>query len=153
MVQDDTSVDSFIEFFKEAEPSLRSALGAALGVERGADAAAEALAYGWEHWERIRVMDNPTGYLFRVGRSRAPRIRRSPLPPAVPSEEMPWVEPGLPRALSRLSEKQRVTVLLVHSFGWTYAEVAELMEVSLGTVQSHMNRGMRRLRTTLGEKV
>lgn len=152
MLQDDTNVDAFIEFFKEAEPPLRSALGAALGVDRGADAAAEALAYGWEHWERIRVMDNPIGYLFRVGRSRAPRKWRFPPLPAVPSDEMPLVEPGLPRALSRLSEKQRVAVLLVHSFGWTYAEVAELMDVSLGTVQSHMNRGMRRLRTTLGEE-
>lgn len=151
MPQDDTNVDSFIEFFKEAEPRLKAALAAVSGAEGGADAAAEALAYGWEHWDRIRVMDNPTGYLFRVGQSRAPRLRRSPPLPAVPSNEMPWVEPGLPLALSRLSEKQRVTVLLVHSFGWTYAEVAGLMGVSLGTVQSHMDRGMRRLRTTLGE--
>ena len=151
MTQDDVKVDSFIEFFKEAEPRLKGALSAAVGHERGPDAAAEALAYGWEHWERIRAMDNPTGYLFRVGRSRVPRKRRSPVLPAVPRHEMPWVEPGLPEALSRLSEKQRTTVLLVHSFGWTYAEVAELMDVSLGTVQTHIDRGLRRLRTTLGE--
>jgi hypothetical protein len=29
----------------------------------GRDAAADALAYGWEHWERIKDMKNPIGYL------------------------------------------------------------------------------------------
>ena len=27
----------------------------------GADATAEALAYAWENWERVKVMDNPAG--------------------------------------------------------------------------------------------
>ena len=63
---------------------------------------------------------------------------------------MPWVEPGLPKALSRLSEKQRVVVLLVHSFGWTQEEAAELLDITRATAQTHLERGMRRLRSSLG---
>lgn len=153
MLHDNIAVDSFTEFFADAEPRLKSALTARLGTERGIEAAAEALAYGWEHWERVGAMENPVGYLYRVGQSRAPHFQRTTDLPEVPVEEMPWIEPGLPHALGRLSNNQRVVVLLIQSFGWTYAEVAELLGVSLGTVQTHLNRGMRRLRRALGERI
>ena len=96
-------------------------------------------------------MDNPIGYLFRVGRSRSRRFRRRPpLPPSRGSNPTPWVEPGLPNALARLSDRQRVAVILVHSLGWTYGETAELLGVSAGTVEIHVQRGLRRLRRLLG---
>jgi hypothetical protein len=47
------------------------ALAAAAGIEAGREATAEALAYGWEHWDRVGSMENPVGYLYRVGRSKA----------------------------------------------------------------------------------
>ena len=63
---------------------------------------------------------------------------------------MPEVEPGLPTALARLSERQRVIVVLVHSSGWSQTDVAKLLGVSLGTVHTHLMRGMKRLRSELG---
>lgn len=108
----------------------------------------EALAYAWEHWERVRLMENPAGYLYRVGVSRVRRWRR--LPPAFPPPpdgEMPWVEPGLPRALGRLSERQRVAVVLVHCLGWTQNEVAGLLGVSRGSGQTHLERGLQTRRS------
>ena len=144
-------VESFEEFAERVSPRLKAALVAAVGIDRAPDAAAEALEYGWEHWDRVRSMENPAGYLYRVGVSRGRRRRPlRPVLPAPPSGEMPWVEPGLPKALSRLSEKQRVVVLLVHSFGWTQEEAAELLGVSRATAQTHLERGMRRLRSSLG---
>jgi hypothetical protein len=68
-------VESSEAFFAEAEPRLRRAFVAAYGTQRGYEATAEALAYGWEHWRRIRSLDNPLGYLYRVGQSRT-RPRR-----------------------------------------------------------------------------
>ncbi|MFQ5966735.1 MAG: hypothetical protein ACE5MI_03870 [Acidimicrobiia bacterium] len=128
MVSEDTLADSFTEFFEQAEPRLRHALVAAAGLEVGVEAAADALVYGWEHWQRVRRMSNPAGYLYRVARSRAKRLRRPrvtlPVPPANPAH---LVEPGLHSALVGLSEKQRVAVILVHSLGWTHREVAELL--------------------------
>lgn len=144
-------VESFVEFAERASPRLKSALVAALGIDRAPDATAEALAYGWEHWDRVGSMDNPAGYLYRVGVSKGRRRRPfRPLLPSPPNGEMPWVEPGLPKALSRLSEKQRVVVLLVHSFGWTQEEAAELLGISRATAQTHLERGMHRLRSSLG---
>lgn len=153
VVSEDTLVDSFTDFVGEAEPRLRNALCAAFGREDGREAAAHALAYGWEHWERIRGMENPVGYLWGVGRNRARRLRyrrRHVALPERPAETLPWVEPRLPEALGRLSERQRVTVMLVYGLEWTHAEAAELLGVSRSTVQTQLERGMRKLRTAMG---
>jgi hypothetical protein len=61
VLTEDTRADSFTEFVSEHETRLRQSLTAAFGVERGKDAAAESLAYGWEHWGRVSVMENPVG--------------------------------------------------------------------------------------------
>ena len=151
MLPDQTRSDSFTDFVDDVELRLRQALTAALGPEVGREASADALAYAWEHWERISVMENPVGYVYRVGQSRGGRMRRRRrvvLPP-VATERLPWVEPGLPAALARLSEKQRTVVLLLHSYEWTMSEVAGLLGVSKGTVQSYADRAMHGLRRRL----
>jgi len=142
---------SFAAFAAEVTPRLKAALVAAVGVERAADAVGEALAYAWEHWEAVRGMENPAGYLYRVGMSRGRRWRRlPPVFPPPPDGEMPWVEPGLPKALGGLSERQRVAVVLVHCLDWTQDEVAGLLGVSRGSVQTHLERGLHHLRASLG---
>jgi DNA-directed RNA polymerase specialized sigma24 family protein len=139
---------SFAAFVRDAEPRLRIALAAALGQQRGAEAAAEALAYGWEHWDRVETMDNPCGYLYRVGRSRVPTQQVLRLPP-VPAAVAPRVEPGLPDALASLSDRQRVAVVLIHSYQWTTREVAELLDLEVPTVATHLRRGLAKLRQSL----
>lgn len=145
-----TGEDAFTEFVKLYEPQLRIALMSAYGPDRGRDATAEALAYGWEHWDRVRQMEAPVGYLYRVGQSKT-RRRLRPRPDAVPlvgAES--WVEPGLPAALGRLSRKQRMAVVLVDGYGWTHGEAAAVMSVSQATVRTHLRRGLRKLRSALG---
>lgn len=142
--------EGFTEFFAIAEPRLRRAFVAAYGVDRGREAAAEALAYAWEHWERMSEMDNPVGYLYRVGQSRSrPRNEGQTFPP-VTAPASPWVEPELPSALEQLSERERLAVVLIEGFGWTFREVAELAEVSVSSVQSYLSRGLKKLRQALG---
>lgn len=153
MLQDDTKTQDFTEFVEANEAKLRGALTAALGVQVARDAAAEALAYGWEHWMRISVMDNPLGYLYKVGRSRGSRMHRNARRVVFPSAEVsaePWVEPELPAALARLPERQRVVVWLLHSEGWTMSAAADLLGISKASVQKHAERGMRSLRRDLG---
>jgi RNA polymerase sigma factor (sigma-70 family) len=148
LLPDATRTDSYTAFVADTESRLRRALTAAWGPDRGREAAAEALAYGWEHWDRIEGMDNPAGYLYRVGRNRARRLvpRRVVLPEPEGRDSEYWVEPELPDALARLSEQQRVVVALVHGYQWTLAEVAELLGISKGTVQRYGERGLMRLR-------
>jgi DNA-directed RNA polymerase specialized sigma24 family protein len=144
--------ESFETFVHTAAPRLQRAFVAAYGSERGHEAAAEALGYAWEHWKRIATMDNPLGYLFRVGQSRTRPRKRLPLArmwtPAGASGDA-LVEPGLQDAMAELSESQRIAVVLVHGYAWTLREVAELIDVSVSTVQTHVDRALVKLRAAL----
>jgi RNA polymerase sigma-70 factor (ECF subfamily) len=141
---------SFTDFVTAYEPKLRVSLSAMYGPERGRKAAAEALAYAWEHWDRIRTMERPIGYLFRVGQSKTRRRRFAPAFETSDGGHPPWVEPGLPDALRRLSSRQRVAVVLVHAYDWTNAEAAEVLGVRTPTVKKHVQRGLAKLRDALG---
>lgn len=145
----DEGEEAFATFVSLHEGRLRIALMASYGPDRGREAVAEALAYAWEHWGEVRQMERPVGYLFRVGQSKT-RSRLRPRPDAAPPRAVPWVEPELPAALQRLSTKQRMAVVLVHAYGWTQREAAEVMAVSEATVRTHLHRGLEKLRTSLG---
>ncbi len=140
---------AFTAFMSEAEPRLSRALMARFGLEHGRDATLDAMVYAWQHWDRVEVMDNAVGYLYRVGCSSV-RPRRPP-PRVAPSHDYrePWIEPGLEGSLDELSPPQRVSVVLRHSFEWTLDEIAELLDVSVRTVRTHLSRGMDKLRSDL----
>jgi DNA-directed RNA polymerase specialized sigma24 family protein len=55
----------------------------------------------------------------------------------------------LPAALRELTEHQRVCVVMVHGYGWTHREVADLISVATTTVQNHVERGLANLRRHL----
>lgn len=139
----------FATFVREVEPRLRRALVALRGSEDGRDATAEALAYAWEHWDRVVLLDNPVGYLYRVAQSRS-RRRRTRVVFTIDTSADVEVEPGLPRALARLSPKQRLAVVLVHGFDWSVDDVATLTGTAPTSIRSHLERGLRRLRRELG---
>lgn len=147
----DTRVhEDFTVFVGEVEPKLSYALAAAYGVEVGREATADALAYAWENWPKLREMDNPAGYLYRVGQSAAKKHRRRPplFPPVVVSE-MPMVEPSLPAALGRLSRLQRTAVVLLYVLDWSEREAADFLGVDRSTVRRHRDRGLKKLRKAL----
>lgn len=143
----------FRRFARSVEPGLRAALVARFGREQGLEALNDALLHGWKHWDRVSGMSNPAGYLYRVGqRAGAGRRRRKPLDrlPAAPESHQPWVEPALWIALESLSSRQREVVLLVEALEWTQREAAELLGIRPASVQTHLARGMERLRQALG---
>ena len=146
-----TDEADFTEFLHVAGPRLRRALASLYGPERGREAAAEALAYAWEHWDKVKELSHPVSYLYRVGQSRTRgRKRRSFV--ERPAQDDPWHEPALGPLLAALSERQRLAVVLVHGFGWTLQEVAELAGVKVTTVQNHLERGLAKLRSGLEVK-
>lgn len=152
-----TLSDTYTAFVKEVGPRVRMALIAVYGAELGAESTSEALAYAWEHWPRVEGMENPAGYLYRVGRSRGRKslLSRSRVPLGLPTSNHhePWVEPALPEALARLSHRQRVAVVLVHGFAWSLKEVGDLFGVTPSTVQRHVDRGLTKLRKALGVEI
>jgi RNA polymerase sigma-70 factor (ECF subfamily) len=149
-LDDQALAGDFEKFMSEVEPRLVRALVARFGIEVGRESAVDALVYGWIHWERVRAFENPAGYLYRVGVSSArPRRLEGPIETWGSDWHEPWIEPGLETGLASLSATQRTTVVLRHSFGWTYQEIAELLDVSVSTVRNHLDRGMEKLRTAL----
>lgn len=140
--------DDFTAFVVEHEGRLRRAFVAAYGTDRGREATAESLAFAWEHWERVAKMDNPLGYLFRVGQSRT-KTRRTQVTFAQVENDAPDFEPALAPAVKALSIRQRTAVVLVYGFGWTLREVAELTGNRISTVQTHLERGLANLRHAL----
>ncbi len=142
--------EDFRRFVIEVEPRLSYALAAAYGVDIGRESTADALAYAWEHWDTVRSMSNPGGYLFRVGQSSARRYRRSgPLFPEVSNDRLPDIEPRLPAALGSLTDAQRTAVVLLYVLEWTEREAADLLGVDRSTVRRHRDRGLAKLRAAL----
>jgi RNA polymerase sigma factor (sigma-70 family) len=153
----DPSRVGFEQFASEKQRPFLDAMVARFGPQLGADAAASAMAYAWEHWDRVGAMERPLAYLFRVAQSSLrPQwrwlLQRSH---AFPSEiaglnSTPDVD--LARALTKLPKNQRVAVLLVHAYGWSYREVADLLNVSEAAVTNHVSRGRSRLRVLLNDE-
>ncbi len=141
----------FEEFFTQSEPPVRFALSARFGFEVGREAAAEALTYAWAHWTRIQLMENPAGYVYRVGERLGRRMstRTDPVDFSRAVSDLPMVEPKLGPALLELSAKQRTAVVLVHGLGWTHRETADFLGMSTSSVQKHVTRGMVKLRRRL----
>jgi DNA-directed RNA polymerase specialized sigma24 family protein len=148
-----TAEEAFTAFMRDAQPRVLVALAAAFGPDAANDASAEAFAYAWEHWDRVALMDNPAGYVYRVGRSRMRQRRPVMVCPPAPFNPMPLVEPKLIPALGRLSPRQRTAVVLTEGFGYSLAEVAELIGVHPSSVRRHRERALRKLRSRLGVSV
>ena len=137
------------------EKTLRVAFLARYGTELGQEVTAETMAWAWEHRSEVEAMDNPAGYLFRVGQSKSRRFlrwrrERVRYPAERPVRPERWTEPQLPEALSQLDEEERTAVVLVHCFQWTYAEVGDLLDIPLHTVRNRLHRGLTQLRSSLG---
>ena len=150
----DRREDTFTMFVRENQDRIRHALAAGFGVEVGHDAAEEALVYAWQHWDEVVGMRNPAGYVYRVGHRLAQKMaRRRSIPvsfPEVGTVNPIVVEPGLPAALASLSARQRSVVVTVHGYGLSQREAAELLGISRSSVQRHLDRGLAKLRESLG---
>lgn len=59
---------------------------------------------------------------------------------------------ALAKAVAELPEKQRAVFLLARYEGLPYAEIAEVLDVPVGTVKSRMNTAVNQLMRLLGEK-
>lgn len=108
---------------------------------------------------RFRGEANLFTWLYRIAVNEALRSRRrrrpqpleeapeAAVPPAEPAEpeETPTLE-TLRRLLDRLPEDHRTIVVLRDLEGLSYREIAETLEIPLGTVESRLFRARRELR-------
>jgi RNA polymerase sigma-70 factor (ECF subfamily) len=81
-------------------------------------------------------------------RGSSSRIRR-PLRGIARESRSSWRE--VEAALGRLSEKLRAVVVLRHSAGLSYDEIAETLDLPLGTVKRRLFDAMEKMRRMLEE--
>ena len=135
------------------------AMGPALRILRiGAaaeDVAAEVLARLYVDWERLGAEEWVEAWVVRTSTNLAidqvRRLRRS-LPSVVPSPEGEWeIRMDLAQAVSALPRRQRESIALFYFGDLSEREVAALLGISVGSVKTHLHRGMIALRDRLGE--
>lgn len=142
-------------------PSLRRYARALVGARGDADdLVQECLERALSRWHLFSPDRPLRPWLFSImhnqfvsGRRReARRSVTAPLEPddarlSVPaSQESRVAVQELAAALAELPAEQRAVVLLVGLEGLSYAEVAEVMSIPVGTVMSRLSRGRERLR-------
>jgi DNA-directed RNA polymerase specialized sigma24 family protein len=140
----------FAAFFADVEPRLHSVLVARFGLQSGREATADALSWAWEHRDRLASLRNPAGYLYRIASRRAAKpARQHPVLPEFVDRDAPDFEPRLGWALSQLSDRQRVALVLVHGWHWTVADAARSLDLTESSLRTHLSRGLNKLRSLL----
>jgi len=152
MKVDDGFDEAFDELFPRAFRLARRMLGDAAAAE---DVAAEAMARAYARWPKVSVMPHRDGWLLRVAANLAiDRMRRRP--PEVAHQPVREFEEGvdlrmaLDAALLKLAPRQRQAIALHYLGGLSDREVADALGISLGSVKTHIHRGIARLRAGMG---
>jgi RNA polymerase sigma-70 factor (ECF subfamily) len=150
--------ERFAELFQAEYPGLVRELGLILGDRALAeDVAADGFVEVWRKWDRVSALDRPGAWVRRValrkaGRARWRRGRRRQVEATFESSSPceSGVDLDLVRALARLSDAQRTTVVMHHFGGWPTGDIAAMLGCADVTVRSHLSRGRQRLAELLG---
>ena len=160
---DDRQEQAFREFAATAIPALhRVALGATRDQHRADDLVQLTLEKMYVAWPRIGQTPTPLAYARKVlvrnliDEQRRSWFRREVRVDVVP--ERPAYDdrfgsvdatPGLVAALARLSQRQRLAVLLRHVEGLSVDQVADAMGISATNVKAATREGIAVLREQL----
>jgi len=82
---------------------------------------------------------------------RSQELHEAPLDPAAPEDGDPALRARIARALDRLPRGQREVFVLVHLEGFTLREAADVTGRAIGTIKSHLHRGLQALRKELSD--
>jgi RNA polymerase sigma factor (sigma-70 family) len=151
----------FEDWYRLEHPRLANGLYLICGsVDSARDATDEAFARAAARWARVRRMDSPTGWTFKVGinllrrearrRGReAAAVARVRTPNAAPAE-LPDAE--LWAAVRELPERQRQVVVLRFVGDLAETEIGNVLGIKRGTVASNLSRALDALATKVVEE-
>jgi RNA polymerase sigma factor (sigma-70 family) len=150
---------AFEDFFEAERTTLFRALCLITGDPGGAEEIAQdAFLHLWERWDRVRVMDHRTGYLYRSAmngfRSRRRRLARAGRLALAPHREADAYEQAdlrdaVLRALDKLGRHQRAAVVLTDLLGYGSTEAGRLLGVKATTVRTLAAQARATLRNEL----
>ncbi len=152
MREDGSFEAAFDELFPRAVRLANRLLGDRAAAE---DVAAEALARTYARWPKVSGLPYRDGWVLKVATNLAiDRLRRRPLdltpPHADVFEDAVHLRLALNAALLTLAPRQRQAVALRYLGGLSDKEVALALGISLGSVKTHIHRGLTGLRSRLG---
>ncbi len=150
--------DAFDDLFLRAFRLARRLVG---DTDVAEDIAAEALARAYAHWPRVAGLEHRDGWVLRVAANLAvDRVRRRPdvivtpaagTGPAGPhADDLVVLRMALVAALGSLPRRQRQAVALRYLGDLSDGEVAVALGISVGSVKTHIHRGLGALRARLG---
>lgn len=146
----------FESFYASAASRIRRTLAVILGdVELAGEATDEAMTRAYERWSRVSSLDNPAGWVYRVGLNWAKRqLRRraydgSALMAPHSAEQPPPPDPRLWKALNGLSTDHRTVIVLRFGEDWSESQIAAALDIPVGTVKSRLHRALNHLREEL----
>ena len=118
----------------------------------------EAFLSVWERWDRVAVMEDPVGYLYRTAmnrhrskRRRVERAARRLIGIADTEDVFAAVDErdSVARALAQLPPQQRAAIVLTSMLGFGTEEAAKILRVRPATVRSLTSQGRAALRKVL----
>jgi RNA polymerase sigma factor (sigma-70 family) len=134
-----------------------------LDAERAEDAVQDALLEAWRDIRGLRDLERFDAWLYRLlvracyrraGRDRRRAIVEMWADPTIvrdtPSIERSVVERDrIERGFRRLAPDQRAVLVLHHLVGLELAEIAEILDIPIGTAKSRLFRGTKAIRSAI----
>jgi RNA polymerase sigma-70 factor (ECF subfamily) len=159
-----TTVRTFEEFYEDTAGRLFTALCQVSGNQHEAEEVTQdSFVRVFERWDRVRSLEDPAGYLFRVSmnvvRSRVRRtslsLRAAPLLVAPRNEDLVAVEnrDAVDRLLRRLKPRQHAAVWLTEVLEFSAEETGRILGVRASSVRSLTTRARARLRHEIADPV
>jgi len=148
---------SFEEFYEATFRRVFTALCLVTGNRHEAEEIAQdAFLRVFERWDRVGVLEDPTGYLFRVSmnvfRSRYRRaslgLRRELLLAPAATDDLASVETHdeVVRLLQGLDPKQRAAILLTAILDYSAEEAGRMLGLRASSVRSLTTRARARMK-------
>jgi RNA polymerase sigma-70 factor (ECF subfamily) len=153
----DESAPSFEEFYEATFRRVFTALCLVTGDRHEAEEVVQdAFVRVYERWDRVGVLEDPTGYLFRVSmnvfRSRYRRaslgLRRALFLAPAETDDLAVVEThdAVVRLLLGLDPKQRAAVLLTSILDYSAEEAGRMLGLRASSVRSLTTRARARMK-------
>jgi len=152
---------TFEEFFESESPVLFRRLCLVTGDRHEAEEVMQdAFISLFERWDRVRAMQNPTGYLYRTAfhaanrrARRAARAIRASISPSSEIDEFAIADERetVRRALGSLTRRQRIAIVLTELLGYSSEDAAKIMGTRAVTVRVLASQGRSAMRQVLGE--
>jgi len=120
--------------------------------DTSSEAVDEAMARAAERWDVIGMYDCPEGWVYRVALNWARSVFRRRLRPMPATDDRVWdtlPDPDVVRAVEHLPYSFRVVVVARYYLDWSMAQIAEGLDIPIGTVKSRLHRAHTRLEREL----